>query len=168
MFLGSKYRQPQGVWKPRVWKTNGIHVSLHLPSTSTIHGGWYTIHGSVMGYISTPELPDFSRSLDPMLREEVLLSAPEDGACTDLWMVDFLGKLGGKYTSPHGSKGVGIWQFCWWPFWDGKVKWPFLRIVRDLQLKNRMVTNWITWYKVRPPTPVINRFTTPVNGLGTV
>ena len=20
-----------------------------------------------------------------------------------------------------------IWQFCWWPFWDGENKWPFQR-----------------------------------------
>ena len=32
-----------------------------------------------------------------------------------------------------------------WPFWNGDSNWPFKGWLSDLQLRDKKVTNWITW-----------------------
>ena len=50
---------------------------------------------------------------------------------------------------PHPKKNILLtWQFCWWPFWDGKKRDPKSRANRDLQRSGiKKVTNWITWHR---------------------
>ncbi len=59
----------------------GLYLPTNLPEKKNIYKQ-STIHGSVCYYAMTRQpmgSHGIFRSLDPMLREEVLLSAPEDG-----------------------------------------------------------------------------------------
>ncbi len=58
----------------------------------------------------------------------------------------FSKQTGWSTASTSGWENQSIWQVCWWPFLDGGNVTRTQRIISDLQLGDRKVTNWITWY----------------------
>ena len=81
------------------------------------------------------------RFLFPTKRQDAWLGLAERirGVSWSKWVTFETWATKKKHLLPGNSASL-------WPFWDGEFRWPFQRMLNDLQIGNTKVTAWITWY----------------------